>query len=653
VVAVLRPRAGDVRYPPGEVVYAHLPYGIPPTTFEGVEAIVHCAGTTTGQDEAESLAVNVETTRVLAAIAHSLPGFRRLIYVSSQSAHEGSVSIYGRTKLRGEEVLRASGVPYAIVRPGLVFGPGSEGLFARMRATVDRLPVLPLLGGGKALVQPIDVEDLCAAFVRCLDLPAGESFEFDLGEPEPMTLADFLQAIAVACRGRRKPVIVVPVAPLALAVRVADAIGVRLPVSKDNVEGVRTVRRMDTRPSLDRLGLELTPFADAMRRAATDTTDTALVGRPVRVVLVGTGKIGIVHALDLCHRPGGALVALVDRKRKAARLYEQMGFAAPFFPELPRAVAALKPDAAIVATPAFTHHEQLRLCLEAGLDVLVEKPLIVRKEQRADFEKLRQAHPDRVIHVGYMATQLPQLDFVHAWLREGAVGQVRAVWGTSLQSHIMAPTPVRWEMRKALAGGGVLTNFTCHLLSILLRLFGMPQDSGAVMWSIHSREVEDAADLHLRYGDFAARVVTSWSASGYARPEMRLVVEGDRGTITVTNAGAELAADGARPALITQRDCDVGFNPSPEYTGAAFACEHENFLAAVRARRQCAESPEQPLPPSATSVGLDEALRLECFIHDLYERFPVYDSPAKVPPPPMHDCSPQCRRLDHIVEGLK
>lgn len=654
VIAVMRPKTGSVRYPPGTIVYAHLPYGIPVSAFEGVEAIIHCAGTTTGQSEAEAIAVNVETTRILCDYAAAFDHVQRFIFISSQSAHEKAVSVYGRTKRAGEAVVRDSSIPYVIIRPGLVFGPGSEGLFARMRRTVERLPVLPLLGGGKALVQPIEVTDLCCAIERCLHLPPSESFEFNLGEPEPMTLAQFLQAIAQARGGKPKPAISIPLAPLEFMVRTAERLHLPLPVTTDNIEGMKTVPQMETASSLTKLGVCLTSFAEAMQRAVRNVTETALTQEPLRVILIGAGKIGIVHALDLANRPGVALVGLVDKSRKATRLYQQMGFRLPHYVDLASAMKALRPKAAIMATPAFTHLELLRECLAAGLHVLVEKPLVVSREQFSAYEELEKQYPQQLVHVGYMAAQFPQMDVARHWLVEGRIGQVVAVWAYAMQSHIIAPKPLRWEMQKALAGGGVLVNFGCHLLSMLFRLFGLPRSSDGKLWRIYSQEVEDAADLSLSYDSFPVRFVTSWSARGFARPQMRLVIEGTSGTITLTYGGVELTCRDGESMIITQRDFDVGFNPAPDYSGAAFACEHMNFIkaAAGHAPNAAARCKTAELF-SEIPVEIPEALVLERFIHNLYDRIPLHPMAPKPCASQSGSMNPFSAELDRLVEALQ
>src|SRR6185295_8526879 len=115
--------------------------------------------------------VNVVGTRRLAELA-AAAGVKRFVFVSSQSARADAPAAYGRTKHEAEVVLaEIPGLEVVVVRPGLVCGPGSRGLFARIGRLVEALPVVPLLGGGRALVQPIHVDDLCAALLRALEVP--------------------------------------------------------------------------------------------------------------------------------------------------------------------------------------------------------------------------------------------------------------------------------------------------------------------------------------------------------------------------------------------------------------------------------------------------------------------------------------------------
>ena len=620
IVALMRPRGGSpAMLPPGEVVFGQLPFDVPRQAVENLDAVIHCAAATTGQDWAESTAVTVTGTRfLLDAVRRWSPGLRRFVFISSQSAHEGAVSAYGRTKLEAEALVRASGLPFVIIRPGLVFGPGRLGLFYRMRESVRRLPILPLLGGGRAPVQPIEVDDLAEASLRCLDFPGPESAELNLGEPEPMTLREFLQAIAVASMGRRKIPIVIPLAPVKRLVSLAETLRVPLPVSSDNLRGLEMVRPMDTRPALERLNLRLKPFPDAMKAAVSDDPPAVVrPNRPLRVLLIGAGKIGIVHALNLTRRENMALCGIVDTARGAIGLYRSMGFRAPFFADTAAALDELRPDAAIVATPATTHFGLARQCLERGVPALVEKPMAITSDGTQSFLALAGDFPDVPCHIGYMAAQYPHLDEVARLLASGEFGPVRGFRAVCLQSHIMSPEPVRWEMVRAQSGGGVIINFAGHVVAILHRLFGAPTAGRARMWPIYSKEVEDAAEVVMDYGAFRGRLVASWSMPGYARPVYEITIEMDGARLDVDNYCVVLRRGARIERVWTQQDFAVGFNAAPDYTGGGFSCEHRNFARAVLARRD--GTPVSPSEaPSRRPVTIAEAAAVEQFIFRLY-----------------------------------
>jgi predicted dehydrogenase len=520
------------------------------------------------------------------------------------------VSAYGITKRQGEQLVRESGIPHAILRPGLVFGPGEQGLFWRMRQSVRKLPVLPPLGGGKAAVQPIHVDDVCKAILRCLSFAPDENAELNLGEPNAMSLRDFLQAIARAERGKAKPQLSIPLGPVKAVVSIGESLHLSLPISSDNLRGMQVVQTMDTAPSLQRLGMQLRPFEEAMRASVAPPPTVTPSRGPVKLLLVGAGKIGIVHALNARQRSEETLAGVVDQSPKAYRLYESMGYRAPFFTRLEQAISAVQPDGAILATPASTHLSLARWCLERKLPVLIEKPLAIRAEDVAEFRKLAAEFPALACHAGYMAAQFPQLERAKQIVQSGVLGNVKSFRASALQSHIMASAPVRWEMVSVKSGGGAMINFGSHVLSMLFRLFGMPQESEAASWPIHSTEVEDAVALRLVYRGFSGEMLTSWSAPGYSRPENRIEIECQQAMVVIDNFGTSVRMNGRTEQFWSQRDFELGYNAAPDYTGAGFSQEHANFVRAIRG--------ENAAPSFSEPVGLDEACHLEEWIFGMY-----------------------------------
>ncbi len=619
VVTLVRPSSASRVSVGVQRVYGSLPYDIPASALAGVDAIVHLAAITTSDKAAESQAVNEYGTDYLLRLAKTAR--TPVIFTSTQSVYGKNASAYATTKRRCEEIIRASGNPWAILRPGLVYGPGSAGLFARMRATVKRMPALPLLGGGKALVQPIHVDDLCAAMLTILDdFSAFEGGEYDLGDPEGLPLKDFLKGIAIA-EGKPTRHVNVPLAPVKVIVGFGEKLRVPLPVSMDNLRGLENVQRMDTAPSLQRLGLTLRNLQEGLRQSV-QPVERERDDR-IPVVLIGAGKIGIVHGLQIIHNSAARLAGVVEPNPKPANLYRSMGFNAPFYGSLNAALNSNDPpQAAIIATPADTHLAVAHQCLDAGLHILVEKPLSVNREVAEEWRFLREKYPHLIVHSGYMAAQFPHLLTAYHLARMNKLGHIHKARGVALQTHIMAAEPVRWEMLKARAGGGVMINFGCHVASMLFRLLGWPDtEVRGWQWPIHSTEVEDAVAARFSIKSTRCTLLACWSVPGYARPYNLVELECEHGTLRVENSCITVVESDGHISLKTQLDYDLPFNMSPDYTGGGFTEEHEAFTSSIKSigeGRSAGAYKMEFMPP----VEMPEALRLENWIRSLYETLP-------------------------------
>lgn len=594
-------------------VYGSLPYDVPKSALAQCDVIVHLAAVTTAAWAGQSRSVNETGTAVLLEMAKEAGcGF---VFVSTQSVLSGNASDYAVTKRTGEELVRASGLPWAIVRPGLVYGPGNAGLYARMRGSISRLPVLPMLGGGKAWVQPIHVDDLAGALLElAVNLAEYDGGEFNLGAIDGLSLRDLMVKMARA-QGKKGYSVHVPLWPVKATVRVGESLRLPMPISMDNLKGMETVSRMETGESLGRLGMELRDLDEGIRLSVQPmAAGPASDDDRLPVVLVGAGKIGIIHGMQISENPLTRLSAIVEPNAKTASFYGSMGFRAPIVNRLEGVVA----DAAVIATPAHTHLTVAEQCLAEGMDVLVEKPLTVNREGAKAWQELRQKYPESVIHSGYMAAQFPHLLTAYHAARQEKLGKVVSAKAIALQTHIMAAEPVRWEMLKEKAGGGALINFGCHVSSILFRLLGWP-DGGAKgwHWPVYSREVEDVLIAEFSIKGAPCQLITSWSVDGYARPMNLVELTCEHGMIRVDNTATTITQHGRIVEYKTQLDFDIGFNISPDYTGGAFTLEHDSFARAVRGRRDKTAGMSRPrlMPP----VELAEALRLESWIFDLYD----------------------------------
>jgi len=221
-------------FPPGVLVVRHGDLSGPvdwAPLLAGVDAVVHLAGIAhAGPGIAEDRydRVNHRATAELAAAARAA-GVTRLVLVSSIRAQTGPAAshvvserdvphptdAYGRSKLAAERAVAASGVPFTVLRPVLVYGCGVKGnlrALARLAAWPVPLPFAALTGRRSM----VSLGNLAGAisFVLHHDGCAGETYV--VADPAPLTFAEITAALR---RGHGKPpgLFAVPPALLRLA----------------------------------------------------------------------------------------------------------------------------------------------------------------------------------------------------------------------------------------------------------------------------------------------------------------------------------------------------------------------------------------------------------------------------------------------------
>ena len=170
------------------------------------DAVIHIAGTISGRTAADFEPGNVTGTLQMLA-ASTAAGTQRFIHVSSLAAREPKLSLYGGSKAKGEEVVKRSGLNWAIVRPPAVYGPGDRETLELFRMAKTGLMLLPPEGSASM----IHVADLVALLLTLAtqDEPKQVIFEPDDGLTAGWTHKQMAQAIGEAV-GRRNIALSMP-----------------------------------------------------------------------------------------------------------------------------------------------------------------------------------------------------------------------------------------------------------------------------------------------------------------------------------------------------------------------------------------------------------------------------------------------------------
>jgi uncharacterized protein YbjT (DUF2867 family) len=163
---------------------------------------------------------------------------------------------HGDGVLAGETALLGSGRAGVMLHPTMIYGAQGEDNVQRLAALLGRLPVLPLPGGGRFLVQPIHQSDVTRCIRAALDHPWEGPNAVVIAGPEPLRYADFVRAIAAAA-GLRKPIVLpFPAAPLIVAARLTRHVGALPTIQPEEIRRLVEDKAFDIGPMRDMLGVE-------------------------------------------------------------------------------------------------------------------------------------------------------------------------------------------------------------------------------------------------------------------------------------------------------------------------------------------------------------------------------------------------------------
>ncbi len=173
----------------------------------------------------------------------------RVIQISALGADNDAFTDYQLSKKSADDLLRSLHLKWFILRPSLIYGEGgtSVEMFKRMAG----LPILPLIDGGRQIVQPVHISDVTNTVLTCLT-SSKINQTIDVVGPQPVRFKDWLQLIRT--RQGKHPAIVLPIPPK-ISLIIAHLMKRFIPLMHpDNIRMLQKGNHSDVKPLKDFIG---------------------------------------------------------------------------------------------------------------------------------------------------------------------------------------------------------------------------------------------------------------------------------------------------------------------------------------------------------------------------------------------------------------
>jgi len=177
------------------------------TAFAGCEVVVHAAGINREIGDQTYQRVHIDGTRAVVEAAKSA-GVKKVILLSFLRARPGSGSPYHESKWASEELIRASGLDYTILRAGMIYGHGDH-LVDHVSHSIQTVPLFATVGFREKTVRPIPIAELVDVIVAAATGRLPHTTVAVVGGEE-LTMSDVVHRVARVL-GRRVLVVPAPV----------------------------------------------------------------------------------------------------------------------------------------------------------------------------------------------------------------------------------------------------------------------------------------------------------------------------------------------------------------------------------------------------------------------------------------------------------
>jgi nucleoside-diphosphate-sugar epimerase len=233
--------------------------------FEGVATVFHLAGVILSTDPSAFRRINTEGTRNMVE-ASRRAGVGHFVFVSSTSAID-PISEYARSKAAAEAIVRsAAGMAWTIVRPTLVYERAGGEEFLGFLRSLLRYPVVPFVGKGLALKNPVHVDDMGRGLLAIAGNPKSHGKTYNFTGGQEISIRD-LARLMLRHQGVSRPFVHVPIPVCRAAAFVMERTMKHPPLTRYAISRIEQEAVPDNSEARRDLGYDPIGIAEGLERS--------------------------------------------------------------------------------------------------------------------------------------------------------------------------------------------------------------------------------------------------------------------------------------------------------------------------------------------------------------------------------------------------
>jgi nucleoside-diphosphate-sugar epimerase len=137
--------------------------------FFGKDIVIHLAAQISSCNEEDFIRNNILTTENIIKASKDA-SISKILYFSSAAVLSVRKDAYANTKLKGEELIKQSGLTYCILQPSMMYGPTDDKNIGYLISFAKKVPLFPIPGHGRWPRQPVYIDDICCLVMKLLTL---------------------------------------------------------------------------------------------------------------------------------------------------------------------------------------------------------------------------------------------------------------------------------------------------------------------------------------------------------------------------------------------------------------------------------------------------------------------------------------------------